>query len=311
MVDSKRRESGYRETQVGYGIALREVLQDGIEALKPEKGLLDPLEKSWRSYQILIGSFIHGRSPEYLAGEMGIARNTYNHEQASALDRLLALIAEWEELAAKQGSGDSVEAETIIIPLTVPPRPPHGLIGRENLLFELTAQLKSFDRLTLYGIPGVGKTAIAIEIGHAMEGYFSNGVLWTSLGPTPDVGVQFRLWELTMGLHASEIRELPDLKSRASKLHSLIGDKQILMIVDDVWDEASACSFEIGGANCCYLFTTRFPRIAASLAGEFSISVPELGEDDSLSLLERFVPRPKQALKERWRELVQAVGGLP
>ena len=310
MVDSRRRRSGYGETPVAYGIALRELLQDGIEALRPEKGLPDPLEKSWRSYQILTGSFIHGRSPEYLASEMGIARNTYNHEQASALDQLLALIGEWEELAVRQGSDDPIEARSNL-PHTVPPRPPHGLVGRENLLFELTTHLKSSDRLALHGLPGVGKTALAIEVGRAMEGHFSNGVLWTSLGPNPDVGVQFRLWELAMGLHASEIRELPDRKSRASQLHSLIGDKQILMIVDDVWDETSARSFEIGGANCCYLFTTRSPRIAASLAGEFSIGVHELDEDDSLSLLERFVPRPKQGLQERWRELVQAVGGLP
>jgi tetratricopeptide (TPR) repeat protein len=310
MVDSKRQASGYGETQVGYGIALREVLQDGIEALKPEQGSPDPLEKHWRTYQILTGRYIQGRSPEYLAVEMGIARNTYNHEQASALDRLLALIGEWEELAVSEGSSDSVEAQAAI-PLTVPPKPPHRLVGREDLLIELTSRLIGSDRLALYGLPGVGKTALAIEVGYAMKEHFEDGVLWASLGPTPDIGVQFRLWELAMGLHASEIRELPDMKSRASQLHSLIGDKQILMIIDDVWDEASARSFEIGGANCCYLFTTRSPRIAASLAGEFSISVPELDEDDSLSLLERFMPRSKQALKVRWLELVHAVGGLP
>jgi len=310
MVDLKRRASGYGETQVGYGIALREVLQDGIEALKPEQGRSDPLEKSWRTYQILIGRYIQGRSPDYLASEMGIARNTYNHEQASALDKLLALIGEKEELAAVEGSGDSVEAPAAI-PLTVPPKPPHGLVGRENLLVELITQLKNSDRVALYGLPGVGKTALAIEVGHAMEEHFSDGVLWTSLGPAPDIPVQFHLWEAAMGLSASEIRGLPDLKSRASQLHSLIGEKRILMIVDDVWNEASARSFEVGGANCCYLFTTRSPRIAASLAGEISIGVPELDEADSLSLLERFVPGPKQSRADRWRELVKAVGGLP
>jgi tetratricopeptide (TPR) repeat protein len=310
MVDSKRRGSGYGETQIGYGIALREVLQDGIEALKPEKGLPDPLEKSWRSYQILTGSFIQGRSPEYLAGEMGIARNTYNHEQASALDRLLALIGEWEELANAEDPRDSAEAQAAG-PLTIPPKPPHGLVGREDLLTELTARLKASDRLALHGLPGVGKTALAIELGHTMKEHFEDGVLWASLGPNPDIGVQFRLWELAMGLHASEIRGLPDLSSRASQLHSLIGEKRILMIVDDVWDEASARSFEIGGANCSYLVTTRSPRIAASLAGEVSVAVSELDENDSLSLLERFVPSPRQALTNKWRELVQAVGGLP
>jgi len=310
IVDLKRRGSGYGETQVGYGIALREIFQDGIEALKPEDRLPDPLKKSWRTYQILTGHFIHGRSPEYLASEMGIARNTYNHEQASALDQLLALIGEWEEVVVAEAPGASIEAQATA-PITIPPQPPHGLVGREDILSDLSARLKASDRLALHGLPGVGKTALAIELGHAMKEHFENGILWTSLGPNPDVSVQFRLWELAMGLHASEIRELPDLKSRASQLHSLIGDKQILMIVDDVWDEASARSFEIGGPNCSYLFTTRSPRIAASLAGEVSIAVSELNESDGMALLERFVPSPRQALSKRWRELVQAVGGLP
>ncbi|MFQ5923655.1 MAG: NB-ARC domain-containing protein, partial [Anaerolineales bacterium] len=308
VVDSKRRTSGYGETQVGFGIALREVLQEGIEALKPSDGLPEPVEKTWRPYQILTGRYIHGRSAEFLASEMGIARNTYNHEQAAALDRLLARLSEWEEQAQSEGPA---EFAAPTVPFTAPPRQTHGLVGRGDLLDELKTRLQSSERLVLHGLPGVGKTALAIELGHEMRARFADGVLWTSLGPTPDIAVQFHLWEAAMGLHASEIRELPDLKSRASQLHSLIGDKQILIIVDDVWDEAAARSFEVGGASCCYLFTTRSPRIAAALAGEISIGVPELDEGDSLALLERFVPRPKQAMADRWRELVQAVGGLP
>jgi tetratricopeptide (TPR) repeat protein len=310
MVDLKRQVSGYGETQVGFGIALREVLQEGIEAQKPGKGSPDPLEKSWRSYQILTGRFIQGRSPEYLASEMGIARNTYNHEQASALDHLLAHLGEREELAQSELPSDFAKL-LAAIPFTVPPRPTHGLVGRSDLFDDLTAGMQKADRLALHGLPGVGKSALAIEIGHEMKGEFSGGVLWTSPGPAPDIAVQFHLWESALGLHASEIRELPDLTSRASQLHSLIGEKKILMIVDDVWDEAAARSFEIGGANCFYLYTTRSPKIAASLGGEFSIGVPELSEEEGLSLLERFVPRPKQSLVDRWPDLVQAVGGLP
>ena len=310
VVDSKRRISGYGDTGVGFGIALREVLQDGIEALKPEDGLPDPLEKNWRPYKILTGSYIQGRSPEYLANEMGIARNTYNHEQAAALDRLLALLGEWEEKEQSKQPAEfpSRPAET---PFSVPPRPPHGLVGRRDLLAILKTQLLSTDRMALHGLPGVGKTALAIELGHEAQKQFDGGVLWASLGPTPDITVQFHLWEIALGLHPSEIRELPDLKSRASQLHSLIGEKRILMIVDDVWDEADARSFEVGGANCSYLFTTRSPKIAAGLAGEISIGVPELGESNSMALLERFVPSPRQTLVKSWRELVLAVGGLP
>ncbi|MEE9215985.1 MAG: NB-ARC domain-containing protein [Anaerolineales bacterium] len=307
LVDSRRTASGYGETQVGFGIALREVLQELIEALKPENGPSDPLEKIWRPHRILAGLYIQGRSPDFLANEMGIARNTFNHEQAAALDQLLASLSEREE----REQSETFPAPRVAVPLTVPPRSTHGLIGRESLLDEMKTRLMRSQRLALQGLPGVGKTALAIELGHDMRGHFADGVLWTSLGPTPDVAVQFHLWEIAIGLHPSEIRELPDLKSRASQLHSLIGERRILMIIDDVWDEAAARAFEIGGANCSYLFTMRSPKIAASLAGEIAIGVPELDEVNSLALLERFVPRPKQPVVDRWRELVQAVGGLP
>ena len=310
VVDSKRRASRYGETQVGFGIALREVLQEGIEALKPGDGVPNPVEKTWRPYQILSGRYIQGRSAEFLAGEMGIARNTYNHEQAAALDRLLARISEWEEQAHSAAPAESAPSRAAV-PFTVPPRPTHGLVGRGDLLDELKSRLQSSTRLVLHGLPGVGKTALAVELGHEMRAHFVSGVLWTSLGPAPDIAVQFHLWESAMGLHASEIRELRDLKSRASQLHSLIGEKQILMIVDDVWDEAAARSFEIGGPSCRYLFTTRSPKIAAALADEASVGVPELDEEAGISLLEHFVPRPKRSVAGRRRELVQAVGGLP
>jgi tetratricopeptide (TPR) repeat protein len=310
VVDSKRRTSGYGDTQVGYGIALREVLQEAIDVLKPGEGLPDPLQKAWRPYQILTGLYIQGRSAEFLASEMGIARNTFNHEQAAALDRLLSIVGELEE-SAQSETPSELQTQPVAPPFTAPPRPPHGLVGRDELLTKLEDQLSSAGRLALHGLPGVGKTALAIELGHRTKKQYDGGVLWTSLGPSPDLAVQFHLWEIAMGLHASEVRELPDLKARASQLHSLIGERRLLLIVDDVWDEAAARSFEIGGAHCGYLFTTRSPKIAAALAGEFSVGVQELDEIDGLVLLERFVPRKKQQNKDRWRELVGAVGGLP
>ena len=308
VVEVRRQQSGYGDTPAGRGIALREVIQAAIDELKPNKGDADPLDKAWRPYRILAGRYMRGRSAEYLASEMGIARSTYNHELAAALDRVIARLQEHEEYATSRPRTEFGPALGAV-PFTVPPRPPQELVGREELLARMMDQLQVGERLAAYGLPGVGKSALAIELGHRLKERFDHGVLWTSLGPRPDIAVQFHLWEFAMGLSASEVREFPNLQSRASQLHSLIGNKRLLLIIDDVWEEAEARAFEIGGANCGYIFTARSPRIAAALAANAAFGISELDELESRQLLERFVPN--QVQDTGWRELLEFVGGLP
>ncbi len=113
-----------------------------------------------------------------------------------------------------------------------------------------------------------------------------------------------------MGLHASEVSDLLDQNARAAQLHAMIGDRRMLLIVDDIWDEAEARAFEIGGEGCQYVFTSRSPKVCAALSGDQSIVVPELDETEGLLLLEQYVPAKKMKTDRR-RELVNAVGGLP
>lgn len=72
---------------------------------------------------------------------------------------------------------------------TVPPLPNEGrgLVGRLELLDALAEQLCSGKCVVLSGLPGVGKTAIAVTLLHQprVSAVFSDGVLWAGLGPIP------------------------------------------------------------------------------------------------------------------------------
>ncbi len=62
--------------------------------------------------------------------------------------------------------------EQYTVPFLAPPRPPYYLIGRDNLLHKLKQQLLTGNNLALSalnGLPGVGKTALAIELAHARD----------------------------------------------------------------------------------------------------------------------------------------------
>ena len=96
IVEARREAAGYSTNEVGLGVALRDVLQAALDDLAPGEGAPDPLDKQWRTYLILTEQYLKGRSPEYLAQQMGIARSTFNHEQADALDQMAGLLREWE-----------------------------------------------------------------------------------------------------------------------------------------------------------------------------------------------------------------------
>src|SRR5437588_814436 len=73
----------------------------------------------------------------------------------------------------------------------------------------------------------------------------------------------------------------------------------------------TALAFQVGGAQCAHLLTTRLPQVAFAFAEQGAIVVPELGDTDGLALLDCFVPQVVQQDPQGARTLVQAVGGLP
>ncbi len=196
------------------------------------------------------------------------------------------------------------------------PSPIQGFVGRHELLESLKKRLFDSQNVilsALHGLPGVGKTSIAVKLAYDpdVQTHFADGVLWAGVGREPNIPETLRRWGRLLGLSDTEMAKLSSDKAWAMAIGEAIGRRRMLLVLDDIWQIEHAKAFQFGGPSCQYLITTRRPRIATHFANEERILVPELNEADSVALLACIVPPLVKTEPEDIQKLVQAVGGLP
>ena len=199
---------------------------------------------------------------------------------------------------------------------TIPPRPPKGLIGRDDELVQIRQRLcagNSVALTALNGLPGVGKTTLAIALAHDAEiqAYFSDGILWAALGPHANLPGILSHWATLLGISLAEIATLSSSEAWAKALHIAIGARRMLLVIDDAWEAEEALTCKVGGPNCAYLVTTRFPSIAASITVDGATAIHELNEEQSVALLKVLAPEVVRREEKKIHDLIHAVGGLP
>ena len=94
-------------------------------------------------------------------------------------------------------------------------------------------------------------------------------------------------------------------------LHGALADRRILFVLDDVWTTGDALALQIGGPHSAIVFATRFPEVAAGLAGKSVFRLEELPDEDSLELLATFAPDVLARHPDICRNLAVQLGGLP
>lgn len=200
----------------------------------------------------------------------------------------------------------------------VPGLPPQGVFGRKQDLKSLVELLaiKETDALhvppvALRGMGGIGKTTLAISLAHlhVVSKHFVDGVLWTALGPRPSVRLHLDQWGRALGV---DLLAEHDEQACQGRLRAALHDRQMLLIIDDVWDVHHARLLEIAGPHCRTLFTTREVPIAHDLATrDRTIRVDVLEAGPALALLRRLAPEAVSTNPPLASQLCQRLEFLP
>jgi hypothetical protein len=148
------------------------------------------------------------------------------------------------------------------------------------------------------------------------DAYF-DGILWAELGKKPE-----RLIVTLSDLIVLLTGERPDLETvnaAAAKLGEALGDRRILLIIDDAWREQDLKPFLQGGPNCVRLVTTRIDSVLPQSALRQPVYAMQAGE--ALKLLSAGLP-DDQVARERanltklaarlgeWAQLLKIVNGF-
>ncbi len=200
----------------------------------------------------------------------------------------------------------------------VPPLPPHPIVGREGVVAELRARLCGAGGIAavsaLDGLPGVGKTTVAVRVAWDREvlQHFRGGVLWAGVGPQGSADGALNRWAAALGV---ELGPVADASARARLLSPALQEKAegapVLLVVDDVWTWEQVRPFkEIAFPGCAHLVTTRDAELARRFAGD-EIRVETLPDGEAEDFVARRCPGAREAEPEAFRALVRAVGGLP
>lgn len=196
------------------------------------------------------------------------------------------------------------------------PLPQKNVSGHQILLHALKTCLCDQElpaRAALYGLPGIGKTSLAVTLAHDQEitTHFCDGILWASMGIAPDLVALLRHWGRVLGIDEIFLERAENPEALAMLLRARIGSRRLLLLLDDAWKFYDAQVLQVGGPNCAYLLTTRITTLAYHFANTTSLQVPELSLEESLDLLASFVPDVREERYQPLRPLVSAAGGLP
>jgi hypothetical protein len=205
------------------------------------------------------------------------------------------------------------------------PALPEIFLGREDDMLSLKSRLGVGDAggeshldvqvlTAVRGWPGIGKTAIATVLANDEEvkTTFADGVLWVSLGQTPNLITELAAWGRSLG--TEDILRAPTLREATERLRVLLHDKQALLVVDDVWKAEHVIPFrQARGPNCALLITTRETGLvdALSLPDKAIHVLPPLTEERALDLLRLLAPEVVEAFPEKCLELVRSLESLP
>jgi predicted ATPase/DNA-binding winged helix-turn-helix (wHTH) protein len=137
------------------------------------------------------------------------------------------------------------------------PAPLTRIVGRDDIIAALAAQLAQRRLLTLVGPGGIGKTTVAVAVAESMSASYDDGVWFVGLASLPDPDLVASALSTVLGISFSSANPV-------SSLTAWLRDKRALIVLDNcehVIGAAAALAEEIlrAAPRICILATSREP----------------------------------------------------
>lgn len=218
--------------------------------------------------------------------------------------------------AGDDGKVDRLAGIAPAAPRRVPRELPIGpaeLVGRRDLVEESTWLLTRPDatnRVVVFsGAAGMGKTALAVHVGHLVRGHFTDGELYAELRdargravPADEVLGQF--------LRSLGETQVPESRSERARIYrSIMAGRRMLVLLDDAHDEEQVQELIPGSRECGVLVTTR-RRLPGIVGAHPAAPLEPLEMTDAMTLFAGIVGQANDdpAAIER---VLALCGGLP
>ena len=184
---------------------------------------------------------------------------------------------------------NKIYAAPFVPPIPLVSQPVADFIGREQERRDLGAVLLTGGRVVIRGIGGLGKTQLALRLAADVAADFPDGQLLIALrGSSPErLTAVPALHSVLWTLRGSTERLPDDEPSLVALYRATLGDKRLLVVVDDAPDSATAQMFV--PPTWCALVVTSRQRI--TLDGYTSLDLAHLSPTQSRELLLQLAPR--------------------
>ena len=187
---------------------------------------------------------------------------------------------------------------TVVVP--APPLPPH-YVCRQQLLDEMATKLcepslgtdDHRTSLTITGAEGFGKTSMVIALCHhpRVVEQFMDGFVIADLGQHHNNSnlVLKGLYELLTDKDCDDSTVL----QKISQLTNGVG-RNLLVVLDDVWDVANAKMIISAFSNCKIVIVTKRDDIEKYIPTKYVVVVGPMEQDEALSLLTSEITHTEQ-----------------
>jgi hypothetical protein len=201
-------------------------------------------------------------------------------------------------------------------PFQAPPLPnyyvdrPEYSQDLKNRLLTNSSDVGTLVVTAIHGLGSIGKSTITIALAHDkdVQNHFSDGILWATLGQQPNLLSLLSGWVQALG---DNNFKATSVEATSNHLRTLLYDKAVLLVVDDAWNPEHAKVFNIGGARCQVLVTTRESAIADVLgASKYPLDV--MTPSQAMELLTKKLDRELTDTEiEQAKAFAKKVGYLP